>query len=949
MRLCALAAAVFLGGGMQLHAAGMKADTVYHGGKIYTITEDFHKPSALDKPDMAEVVATLNGQIIFAGSEEEARSQGLFDKGNAVRIVDLKGKTMLPGFVDGHSHFPNQGRIDLFQVNLNSPPIGKMNSIIEDYIPALKAQAERTEKGKVINGVGYDDTLVKERRHPNKDDLDQVSLDHPIVLLHTSEHLRAVNSVALANSGLDPKDIKEIDGKGVYVGKDKETGKDKEYPGVWTRKAADGSWEFTGVFAESEAMGLLSAGEAPTVENSGAKAVARTSQVYAAAGITTADQGAGVFAMPAGATADGKILYAGYNLGEVQSGLAQGVMGVRLILHPFGFMNIGGGLELGAISRMALGWTGTGFTEKGAQSPSVGDDITSLSLTGVAIGGKAPEGLPADRIFLGTWKFVYDGSNQGYTGYFKSPGYWDPGYGGYDPSYDGLPSAVTYTKEELEKWVDFYHGKKEPIEVHTNGSQAAEDFITALEKAVAAHPAVTDMRHTSIHAQMMERQHIERLVGDYSKLESTADMYEKLSGAAVDTDLRVKLDDGRLMREQNLINSYFINHAYFWGDRHLEIFMGPGRGKNMNPAGWSVAMNSLYTFHNDTTVTPISPLRSLQSAVERVSAPTSLGAGGTLVSGEGKNLDATAMYPEVKGGAQKAFWNYDQRINVLQALHGLTIVPAYQNRLEDRIGSIEAGKFADFVILDSDPFVVEPSGLAAIRVASTIVGDKVVHGVLPDDESFASQLVPAYIQPNGVTVSDFKPQSIDAATAEKTYAPLPAGAKRLGTFEFSAKVPAGKSAVFQMNFLGNGEAVDTLSLLKLTETKATAYEYGMPTSAELETASGKWWIADVEAPTKSLEAGDRMDMDHTYVAFFVIADNDPVFDRDGADGLIVDPVTLATTGALPDNGANAGSSDDDGGSSGCTVGSTPSYDLLLLFLGLSAVALLRALRRKAAK
>lgn len=937
MRLCAIAAAVFLGGGMQLHAAGMKADTVYHGGKIYTITEDFHKPSALDKPDTAEVVATLNGQIIFAGSEADARSQGLFDKGNAVRIVDLKGKTMLPGFVDGHSHFPNQGRIDLFQVNLNSPPIGKMNSI-EDYITALSEAAERTEEGKVINGVGYDDTLVG--GHPTKEDLDRASTKHPIVALHTSEHLRAVNSLALENSGLYSKDINE---KGVYV--NPKNG--KEYPGVHTRKTADG-WELTGVFAESEAMGLLNAGEAPTVANSGAKAVARTSQVYAASGITTADQGAGVFAMPAGATADGNILYAGYNLGEVQSGLAQGVMGVRLILHPFGYMNIGGMFDLGEISRMALGWTGTGHMEKSADSPSVGDDITTLSLTNV-MGGQAPEGLPADRIFLGTWKFVYDGSNQGYTGYFKSPGYWDPGYGGYDPSYDGLPSAVTYTKEELEKWVDFYHGKSEPIEVHTNGSQAAEDFITALEKAVAAHPTVKDTRHTSIHAQMMERQHIERLVGDYSKLDSTADMYENLSGAAVDTDLRAKLENGKLMREQNLINSYFINHAYFWGDRHLDIFMGPGRGKNMNPAGWSVAMDHLYTFHNDTTVTPISPLRSLQSAVERVSAPTALGAGGTLVSGEGKDLDATAMYPEVKDGPEKAFWNYDQRINVLQALHGLTIVPAYQNRLEDRIGSIKEGKFADFVILDSDPFVVEPSRLAAIRVASTIVGDEVVHGVLPDDESFASQLAPAYIQPNGVTVSEFDSKSIDAATAEKKYASLPEGAKRLGTFEFNANVN-GKSAVFQMNFLGNGEAVDTMSLLKLTETKATAYEYGMPTPAELETASGKWWIADVEAPTKSLEAGDTMKMDHTYVAFFVIADNDPIFDRNNKDGVIVDPVALATTGALPDNGAVTGASDDDGGnSSGCTVGSMPSYDLLLLFLGLSAAALLRTLRRKAAK
>ncbi len=924
---------------MQLHAAVMKADTVYHGGKIYTITEDFHKPSALETPNTAEVVATLNGQIVFAGSEAEARSQGLFDKGTAARIVDLKGKTMLPGFVDGHSHFPNQGRIDLFQVNLNSPPIGKMNSI-EDYVTAFAEVAARTEKGKVINGVGYDDTLVKERTHPTKDDLDRASRDHPIVALHTSEHLRAVNSLALANSGLYDKDINE---KGVYVNP-----KDgKEYPGVHTRKAADGSWELTGVFAESAAMGLLGAGEAPTVDNSGAKAVARTSQVYAAAGVTTADQGAGVFAMPT--VINGQFQYAGYNLSEVQNGLAQGVMGVRLILHPFGYMNIGNGLDLGAISRMALGWTGTGFTEKGASSPSVGDDITSLSLTGVAIGGKAPEGLPADRIFLGTWKFVYDGSNQGYTGYFKKPGYWNPSFGGYAPGYDGLPSEVTYTREKLEEQVDFYHAKSEPFEIHTNGSQAAEDFITAIEKAVAAHPDVKDMRHTSIHAQMMERQHIERLVGDYSKLDATKDMYESLSGAAVDTDLRARLGNGQLMRDQNLINSYFINHAYFWGDRHLEIFMGPGRGKNMNPAGWSVAMDNLYTFHNDTTVTPISPLRSLQSAVERVSAPTSLGAGGTLVSGEGKDLDAIVYYPEVKGGTEKPFWNYDQRISVLQALHGLTIVPAYQNRLEDRVGSIKEGKFADFVILDRDPFAVKPSELASIRVASTIVGDTVVHGVLPDDESFASQLAPAYIQPGGVTPTDFKSQSLDPATAEKTYASLPEGTKRLGTFDFSATIPAGKSAVFQMNFLGNGEAVNTMSLLKLTETKVTSYEYGMPTPAELETASGKWWIADIDAPTKALKADDTLMMDHTYTAFFVIADNDPVFDHDGTDGVIADPVALATTGPLPDNGTNVGSSDDGGSSSGCTVGSTPSYDLLLLFLGLSVTVFLRTVRRKTAK
>ena len=60
-----------------------------------------------------------------------------------------------------------------------------------------------------------------------------------------------------------------------------------------------------------------------------------------------------------------------------------------------------------------------------------------------------------------------------------------------------------------------------------------------------------------------------------------------------------------------------------------------------------------------------------------------------------------------------------------------------------------------------------------------------------------------------------------------------------------------------------------------------------------------------------------------------------MFDIEPADGVIKDPVSLATTGPLPNNG-NSGSSNDDGGSSsGCTVGSTPSYDLLVMFLGMS--------------
>ena len=125
----AAAIALVLGGGMQLRAADKKADTVYHNGTIYTVTEDFRKPSQLNTPNTVEVVATLNGKIVFVGSESEAKAQGFLNASNVNKIVDLKGKTMLPGFVDGHGHFPGQGELDLFQANLNSPPIGTMTSI----------------------------------------------------------------------------------------------------------------------------------------------------------------------------------------------------------------------------------------------------------------------------------------------------------------------------------------------------------------------------------------------------------------------------------------------------------------------------------------------------------------------------------------------------------------------------------------------------------------------------------------------------------------------------------------------------------------------------------------------------------------------------------------------------------------------------------------------------
>ena len=72
---------------MQLRAADKKADTVYHNGTIYTVTEDFRKPSQLNTPNTVEVVATLNGKIVFVGSESEAKAQGFLNASNVNKIL----------------------------------------------------------------------------------------------------------------------------------------------------------------------------------------------------------------------------------------------------------------------------------------------------------------------------------------------------------------------------------------------------------------------------------------------------------------------------------------------------------------------------------------------------------------------------------------------------------------------------------------------------------------------------------------------------------------------------------------------------------------------------------------------------------------------------------------------------------------------------------------------
>jgi predicted amidohydrolase YtcJ len=169
---------------------------------------------------------------------------------------------MLPGFVDAHSHFPAAGTSKLYEVNLRSPPLGPVNAI-DDVIAALEMKARETPKGQWIRGSGYDQTLLKEGRHPTRRDLDAASTEHPIYIYHASGHLGVANSLALKLAGIT-KETPQPEG------------------GVIQR---DSGGEPNGVFEEVGEM--VSRRIPPLTPAQQLEAVKWSATSYAAAGVTT--------------------------------------------------------------------------------------------------------------------------------------------------------------------------------------------------------------------------------------------------------------------------------------------------------------------------------------------------------------------------------------------------------------------------------------------------------------------------------------------------------------------------------------------------------------------------------------------------------------------------------------------------------------------------------------
>jgi predicted amidohydrolase YtcJ len=178
--------------GMSVPAgAAETADRIWFGGPVITMN---------DAAMRAEAVAERGGRIVAVGS----RSQVMKLKGAQTQMIDLKGRAMLPGFVDAHGHV-TAGGLQALSANLLAPPDGKVNDLaslqatMREWMKANEATVRRIN---LAVGFGYDHTTMKEQRHPTRDDLDEISRDVPIVLVHQSGHIGAFNSKALEAAGI---------------------------------------------------------------------------------------------------------------------------------------------------------------------------------------------------------------------------------------------------------------------------------------------------------------------------------------------------------------------------------------------------------------------------------------------------------------------------------------------------------------------------------------------------------------------------------------------------------------------------------------------------------------------------------------------------------------------------------------------------------------------------
>ena len=380
--------------------------TVYANGRILTMVGE--------TPHHVDALVTRGGRIAFVGPRDEALSA--FP--DAV-VRDLAGAALLPGFVDPHSHFINSLAMG-DQVNVTAPPVGPCSTAAEIVTELARAAAAKgLGPGDLLIGYGYDENQVPTDHPLTKDDLDPAFPDNPVLVMHVSLHGAVLNSAAMETFGLSAQT--ETPAGGIIVRR-------------------EGTPEPLGLVMETAFLPIMSQLPAPTPEEE-LEQLRKGQLIYAAAGVTTAQEGATHAPQVA----------------QLQRGAAAGALFLDVIAYPF-------------------------ITDMDAVIAA-----NPVETFGTYVGG----------LKLGGIKITMDGSPQGRTAYFTTP-YLTGGPGG-EADWRGEP---TFPQEFFNDALKKCYDAGLQVLFHANGD-AAIDMILEGHAYAAGGSEDADRRSTVIHSQFV--------------------------------------------------------------------------------------------------------------------------------------------------------------------------------------------------------------------------------------------------------------------------------------------------------------------------------------------------------------------------------------------------------------------------------------------------------------
>lgn len=159
------------------------ADVVFKNGNVYTANE---------RQPKVEAIAVKGNRIIFVGSNRDAQKY----VGRTTRVVDLQGKTLLPGMADAHQHLAGVGNREM-TLNLEG------TTSLEDFLAKVKARVDQARPQEWVTGRGWIETFWQPPVFPTRSDLDKVAPNNPVILTRADGHASVVNSAALKLAGVD--------------------------------------------------------------------------------------------------------------------------------------------------------------------------------------------------------------------------------------------------------------------------------------------------------------------------------------------------------------------------------------------------------------------------------------------------------------------------------------------------------------------------------------------------------------------------------------------------------------------------------------------------------------------------------------------------------------------------------------------------------------------------